>query len=141
MSIENKILDIKKNKIAAFSGIKMDSGNKFLYHKTTMRDIYDKMYKKGCEKGYIDLIFTNEKGEVTEGCINNVFIRRNGRLITPPVTCGLLSGVMRQYIIEKSGSVIQDIITPEELQKSGDIYLCNSVSGMKKVTLVDDFIK
>lgn len=139
--VENNIIDIKKNRVVAFSGIEMDSGNKFLFHKTTRRDIYDKMYKKGCENGYADLIFTNEKGEVTEGCINNIFIRRNGRLVTPPVTCGLLNGVMRQYIIEKSGSVIQDVITPEELQKSGDIYLCNSVSGMKKVTLAENFIK
>ena len=138
-SIENVLLDLNNSKTgyAALSGIKMDSGNKFLYHKTTLRDIYDKMYKKGREKGYIDLIFTNEKGEVTEGCISNIFIKRNGKFITPPVECGLLNGIMRQYIIKKAKNVIQDIITLDELKNAGNIYLCNSVRGITKIKLDD----
>ncbi|HUU49505.1 MAG TPA: aminodeoxychorismate synthase component I [Nitrospinota bacterium] len=141
-SIENVKLGISKKDdgFIALSNKKMDSKNIFLFHKTTNRDIYDKLYLKAQRMGLTDLIFTNERGEITEGCISNIFIRRNGKFITPPVDCGLLNGVMRQYILRKRKNVKEDIITLNDLRTSEKIYLCNSVRGIIKVNLSDKFI-
>jgi para-aminobenzoate synthetase/4-amino-4-deoxychorismate lyase len=56
------------------------------------------MYREGVQKGLMDVIFMNERQEVTEGAISNVIIERNGRFVTPPVTCGLLNGVYRRHL-------------------------------------------
>lgn len=141
--IENLKLDISKQDNTGhvvLASKKMDSKNIFLFHKTTHRSIYDEMYLKAREKGLIDLIFTNEKGEVTEGCISNIFIRKRGRLITPPLDCGLLNGIMRQYILRKIKNVKEDKITIDDLRNSEEIYLCNSVRGITKVNFSAEFV-
>lgn len=124
----------------ALSSKKMDSKNIFLFHKTTNRSIYDESYLKAQRMGLTDLIFTNERGEITEGCISNIFIRKNGKLITPPLKCGLLNGVMRQYILSKRKDIKEDIITLDDLKTSEKIYLCNSVRGIMRVNLLDKFV-
>jgi para-aminobenzoate synthetase/4-amino-4-deoxychorismate lyase len=112
-----------------------DSNSVFLYHKTTVRDLYDTEYKKAKEKGFYDVIFTNERGEITEGCITNIFIKKNNKLITPPVSCGLLNGIYRQSVIRRNKNAIEQIITVEDVLNADEIYLCNSVRGMAKVNL------
>jgi para-aminobenzoate synthetase/4-amino-4-deoxychorismate lyase len=47
-----------------------------------------------------EVIFENEKGELTEGAISNIFLSQSGGLITPPLTCGVLPGVFRRYLLE-----------------------------------------
>ena len=141
-SIENMKLAERRGEKALISlaGQKTDSQNIFLYHKTTNRAIYDTMYRKALEKGLFDLIFLNEKGHVTEGCISNVFIKKNGKFITPSVECGLLDGLMRQYILSKNKNVKEDIITPGDLRAAEEIYLCNSVRGITRVEMVDEVV-
>ncbi len=80
---------------AALSGIRTSRDDVFLYHKTTHRGLYDSEYRKHSARGYFDVIFTNQEGEVTEGAITNVFIKKDGVFYTPPVDCGLLDGVYR----------------------------------------------
>ena len=64
-----KELDTKQNKIV-FSHKKVDSKNLFLYHKTTNRTLYDNELKKARKNGFYDVVFTNEKDEITEGTIS-----------------------------------------------------------------------
>ena len=70
----------------AVSGFKTQSNDPFLYHKTTHRSLYDEEHKKYAAKGYFDVIFTNEKNQITEGAISNIFTRKIGRYYTPPLT-------------------------------------------------------
>ena len=60
------------------------------------------MYRLELEKkpDCLDVIFFNERGEVTEGANNNIVIRKDGILLTPPITCGLLPGTLRAHLIE-----------------------------------------
>ena len=50
--------------------------NKFQYFKTTNRDLYSNEHRQYYEKGFFDVIFINEKQQVAEGAITNIFIRK-----------------------------------------------------------------
>ncbi len=116
---------------------KINPGNVFLYHKTTIRDIYDRAHTFAIKNDYFDIIFENIKGEITEGAITNVFIEKNGVLYTPPVSSGLLPGVLRQYLI-KNHYAKEKIITKEDLFNADKIFLGNSVRGLMEVTFEDN---
>lgn len=109
----------------------------FLLHKTTKRAIYNSEHKKAVDRGCIDTIFINESGEVTEGCISNVIVFKEGRYITPPLDCGLLPGVMRQALLESMvGLVVEEVVTREDLYSADAVFICNSVRGVVHVALV-----
>lgn len=130
---------IKKKPQAArvrFSARKTNSGDIFLYHKTTNRHLYDEEYKKWHDKGYFDIIFTNERGEVTEGSITNIIIKKGRTYYTPPVRSGLLNGVFRRYILEaKKLPLVEKVLYKKDVQKADEIYMLNSVRGMVEVKL------
>ena len=82
------------------SDTRVFSGDRFLRHKTTRRQLYDAAIRTGAPHGYDEVLFLNERGEVTEGAISNVFIEVDGRWFTPPVSCGLLPGIYRRHLLE-----------------------------------------
>ena len=104
----------------------IDSSSVLLYHKTTHRALYDAALAQcpGCD----DAILWNGRGEVTETTIANIVIERAGRLITPPLECGLLPGVFRAMLIA-SGQLEEDIVRLDELRVAPRIHLINSVRG------------
>jgi para-aminobenzoate synthetase/4-amino-4-deoxychorismate lyase len=105
------------------------------YHKTTDRALYDRASRFAQEHGYADVIFLNEKGEVTEGATNNLFIERDGFLLTPPLCCGLLGGIYRQSLLEKNQQAREETLFLEDLLKAEKIYLCNAIRGLRSVKL------
>jgi para-aminobenzoate synthetase/4-amino-4-deoxychorismate lyase len=119
------------------SEYRTDSKDRFLYHKTTARNLYQKEHASAKSKGHFDVIFTNERGEVTEGAISNVFIEKERRLYTPPIQSGLLAGTYRHYVLESSDwDAHEKILTVEDLKNADQIYVCNAVRGLIKVKLV-----
>lgn len=110
------------------SEIAVDSQNLFLYHKTTHRPLYIQEYQKAKSMGLFDCIFVNERGELTEGAISNIFLEIDGRLITPPVDSGLLNGTLRQDLLEQ-GKAEEGVLYPIDLGSAHAIYLGNSVRG------------
>ncbi len=133
-SLLRPIMD-KKPKVF-LSAKKTQIQNPFLYHKTTNRKIYDAEYARCKRLGFYDAVFTNARGEITEGAISNVFIKRNGCFYTPPLECGLLNGVYRQYLISaKKHPVREKLLFPADLLNSEEIYLSNSVRGLVRVYL------
>ena len=118
----------------AVSKLRTGPDDIFLYHKTTNRELYDAEYKRYRAKGYFDVIFLTETGEVTEGAIANIVIKKNGRLYTPPLSSGLLPGVFRDYLI-KRGRIKEKKIFLKDLRKADKIFLCNSVRGLVEVKL------
>ncbi len=119
-----------------FSSIKTDPESPFLYHKTTNREIYDMERQHALAKGCLEVIFCNNKDEVTEGSITNVFIRRGDSLITPPVACGLLPGIFRSYFLDTfAGHVQEAVIYREDLENADAVYIANSVRGIVQVAL------
>ncbi len=88
------------------------------------------------KNGLFDYIFCNSAGEVTEGCITNIIIYRQGIYMTPPVTSGLLPGVMRRHILEDGTvPVVERILTRQDVISAEAIFVCNSVRGLVRVKL------
>ncbi|MCM2356859.1 MAG: aminodeoxychorismate synthase component I [Geobacteraceae bacterium] len=117
---------------ATFAEARVDSRDPFLYHKTTRRDL--NTAEIGRHPGCADVIFCNERGEVTEGANNNVVAKIDGALITPPLACGLLPGVFREELLEK-GVIRERVILREELSSAEDVYLINSVRRWRRMRL------
>ena len=105
---------------------KVDSANPFLYHKTTVRSPYP--------HDFFEEIRTNEKNEITEGTFTNVAVRIGDHLYTPPLSCGLLNGVMRQKLLQQ-GRLQERILYPEDLANADCVYCMNSIRGIFEVEL------
>lgn len=134
--LEHQPLVAKKSAlpIIALSRYRTQSDDPFLYHKTTCRKPYDEEYKRYASEGYFDVIFRNEKNQITEGAISNIFIRSDDRYFTPPLSCGLLDGIGRQIIIKKFKAREKILYLPD-LKTADKIILTNSVRGATEVTL------
>jgi para-aminobenzoate synthetase / 4-amino-4-deoxychorismate lyase len=102
----------------------VDSSDRFLFHKTTHRDFYNAQLtaRPECD----DIIFWNERGEITESTIANVVVQIDAELFTPPIECGLLAGTFRNQLI-KEEKIKERVITIEELQNTQQLFLINSV--------------
>ncbi|MBU0910319.1 MAG: aminodeoxychorismate synthase component I [Proteobacteria bacterium] len=119
-----------------FAAAGTDSQDTFLYHKTTRRNLYNQEREKGVDDGYYEVLFVNERGEVTEGAISTVFIKKGEVLYTPPLQCGLLPGVFRSHFMAVSPKpVIEKILFPADLADADAVYIANSVRGMIQVSV------
>jgi para-aminobenzoate synthetase/4-amino-4-deoxychorismate lyase len=110
----------------------VDSGDVFLYHKTTNRSVYEKA-KADCPEAD-DVLLFNERGEVTESYIANVVVELDGRKVTPPVSCGLLSGTFRDELLER-GEIEEGIVMLADLKQASAVWLVNSVRKWRKAVL------
>ncbi|PHR30520.1 MAG: bifunctional aminodeoxychorismate synthase component I/aminotransferase [Desulfotalea sp.] len=121
----------------AEEGVKEEK--QYLNYKTSRRLTYDRQYKKVLCRGDADAIFCNEKGEITEGCISNIVILKDGVFITPQVHCGLLPGVMREQLLAGtagSSVPVEMILRRDDLEEADALFICNSVRGVVRVRLV-----
>jgi para-aminobenzoate synthetase/4-amino-4-deoxychorismate lyase len=73
------------------------------------------------------VIFLNERDELTEGSRTNIFIGRNGKLVTPPLTSGVLDGVLRRELIDR-GECTEAVLSLDDLE--GEMFLGNSLRGL-----------
>ncbi len=114
------------------------SADRFLYHKTTRRRFYDGMRERmAAETGCDEVLFLNERSELTEGSFTNLFVERDGRLLTPPVACGLLDGTLRRALLADPARRIEErILYPEDLAAADGVYLGNSVRGLLPAEVV-----
>ncbi len=124
---ENKKNSSNKIKI---SPIKIDSTNSFMYHKTTYRPWFYDSYQKIAEGEIFDEIFFNKKGELTEGARSNIVLQIDNQLYTPPISCGLLNGILRKYL-----NVKEKVLYETDLKNAQKIFCINSVRGIKEVKL------
>jgi para-aminobenzoate synthetase/4-amino-4-deoxychorismate lyase len=118
------------------SATPIDALEPLLYHKTTHRPWYQAAVERIRAHDCFDVIFTNRRGEVTEGARSNVFAEIRGKLYTPPVSCGILPGVLRGRLLE-SGACRERVLTVGDLRAAEALYCGNSVRGLVRVTLVD----
>ncbi len=116
---------------------RVDSGDMLLFHKTTFRNLYDSTLEHFMRKGFYDAVFMNEKDELTEGAWNNILLKIAGVMYTPPVSCGLLNGVYRRFLVGK-GKVRERILYREDIENATSIYCCNSVRGYVSVKYISE---
>nr|WP_255551277.1 aminodeoxychorismate synthase component I [Granulicella sp. dw_53] len=112
-----------------------DSTDRFLRHKTTRRTLYDQQYARAVADGFDEALFINERGELTEGAISNLFLRRGDRLLTPPISAGVLPGIYRRYLLETNPNAEERTLTLEDLHTADALLICNSVRGINEVRL------
>jgi len=114
----------------------LDAGDYLIRHKTTARSRYDRALRGLLDRPQIfDSIFFNARGEVCEGARSTVFIERDGVLLTPPLGCGLLPGVMRRRLLE-SGRAVEHVLYKEDLLNASRVYLANALRGLIAVSVL-----
>jgi para-aminobenzoate synthetase/4-amino-4-deoxychorismate lyase len=74
------------------------------------------------------VIFLNERDEVAEGSRSNIFVARDGKLLTPPLSSGALDGVLRHEMI-REGRCMEAALTLNDLHNA-EVYFGNSLRGL-----------
>ncbi|MEJ5897710.1 chorismate-binding protein [Aquabacterium sp. G14] len=110
----------------------MPPADAFIRHKTTRRPAYAAF---PAPAGYFDTLLYNAAGELTEFTIGNVAVQLNGRWLTPPLSAGLLPGVMRQSLLD-AGQLQEARVQLDDLLNATGLALLNSVRGWVPVELV-----
>ena len=116
-----------KNWILGLSETILNSSDPWLLHKSSNRALYDAERAK-LPDGIDEFIYLNERNEVCEGTITNIFVKKAGQWLTPPLSSGCLPGVLRRKKIE-DGSCKVKIITFSDLHDAEKIIVGNALRG------------
>lgn len=96
---------------------------------------------EAAEGGYDDAIMLNQHGKVAEGSAANLFIVRNGTLVTAPVTSDILEGITRRSIVEfarDAGIPVEErAIDRSELYIAEEVLLCGTGVQIAAVGSID----
>ncbi|SFM47039.1 aminotransferase class IV family protein [Shimia aestuarii] len=115
--------------VVTVSGQRLRSDDPWLAHKTTQRALYDET-RATLPKGVDEVLFLNERDELCEGTITNLFVTlETGEMVTPPLSCGVLPGVLRQSLIE-AGEVREAVVTLPMLGRARALHVGNSLRGL-----------
>lgn len=112
---------------------RLDPADPWLGVKTTERALYERA-RDELLLGVDEILFANTRDEVCEGTITSLFADFGEGLVTPPLSCGLLPGVLRQELIE-TGEVREEIIPLDALPEAKRLFLGNSLRGLIPATL------
>ena len=122
-----------KSQLISLAMQPVDSDDLSLYHKTTIRGIYEDA--TGENPDCDDVLLWNEDGHITESTISNIIFKKDSEYFTPPISCGLLGGTYRTHLINQ-GHLVERIIPKTEINLYSEIYLINSVRGKYPVKLI-----
>ncbi|NJD35834.1 MAG: bifunctional aminodeoxychorismate synthase component I/aminotransferase [Betaproteobacteria bacterium] len=118
--------------MVAVAASPVDSANPWLGHKTTRRGLYESLAV--AKEGIFDTLLHNERGELTEFARGNLVVELDGRLVTPPLACGLLPGVYRHVLLARK-RVSEQIVKLSDLEHATALWFINSVRGAVAVQL------
>ncbi|MDO7834035.1 aminotransferase class IV [Sphingobium sp. HBC34] len=100
-----------------------------LLHKTTDRSLYRDALRRG---GTYEVLMLDAQGYLTEGCFSSLFVERGDKLVTPPLSRGILPGILRQSLIDM-GEAVEGDLRPYDLE--GGFFIGNASRGMVAATL------
>ncbi|OXA77255.1 branched-chain amino acid aminotransferase [Flavobacterium aquidurense] len=91
------------------------------------------------ENGLANCLLVNDTKNVIEGLQGNLFMVTGKKLITPPISEGCLNGIMRKQILALAKKiegieVLEEIISPFDLQKADELFLTNVITGIQPIT-------
>ena len=96
---------------------------------------------EGHQAGCKEALMLNHKGEVAECTGDNLFLVRDGRLLTPPIDAGILEGITRDAVIElarKSGMSVEEIpLTRHDIYVADECFLTGTAAEVIPVVKVD----
>jgi len=91
--------------------------------------------------GTDEALLLNEKGELTEGSISNLFIVSGGVVLTSPLESGILPGITRETVLELVPSMatkaVEKRLVPGELFQADEAFITNSLLEIMPLTMVD----
>ncbi len=124
--------DYDQGFLTDFSKVRRNETSPLTYHKTL--NYGDCILEKRLAKteGIHEPIFLNTRGEIAEGATTNVFFIKDGCMIAPPLTSGMLPGIVRRYIYTNY-SVQELVITPRDIQQYDEMFVTNSLLGIMPV--------
>jgi branched-subunit amino acid aminotransferase/4-amino-4-deoxychorismate lyase len=108
---------------------RVQSADRLAGHKTSWRTHFDDERKRWTERGCDEVVYLNERGEVVEASVANVFVRIGGQLLTPPLSSGALPGCLRRDLLER-GECREAALTPSDLHAAEAVYIGNSLRGL-----------
>ncbi|MBC6402027.1 MAG: aminodeoxychorismate synthase component I [Hyphomonadaceae bacterium] len=105
-------------------------------YKVSHRDFYDgERSRVAILNGCDELVFFNARGELCEGSFTSLFIERDGRLLTPSLSCGLLPGILREELVS-TGKAAETVLRPDDLGTANAVYVGNSLRGLMRADLI-----
>lgn len=107
--------------------------------KTTNKVIHVTASIYADENGYNNCIMLNDSKNVVEVLQGNLFMLQGNKLITPPVTEGCINGIMRKQVLALAKKiegleVVEDVISPFDLQKAEELFYTNVIKGIQSIT-------
>lgn len=97
--------------------------------------------EKAHAEGYDDALLGNEKGEIAECTSANVFLVRNGRVLTPPLHSGCLAGITREILLEiaaRAGVPLEERdLTSKDLDSADEVFISSTTREVAAVSAID----
>ena len=94
-------------------------------------------WREAESKGAFDMLFFNDRGELTEGGRTSVFIKLDGQWWTPPLSSGVLPGVMRSVLLEDASMQARErVLLRADVLRAEALVLCNALRGAVPAALV-----
>ena len=91
--------------------------------------------------GFQETLFLNTVGQLCEAATANLFLVKNGRLLTPPLASGCLPGITREVVIELAKNLGIDCeetaLFPADLDAAEEIFLTTSIRGITGLSRLD----
>ncbi len=119
---------------------KLKSDDPLYRHKTSRREPYEAARAEFSSDEADEVLLTNERGEMCEGTITNLFVEdQDGMLLTPPITSGILPGVLRADLIRErraKGAVLTPADLEDAMKAGRRIFVGNSLRGLIRAELV-----
>jgi para-aminobenzoate synthetase / 4-amino-4-deoxychorismate lyase len=107
--------------------------DRFLFHKTTHRQVYEAHKAEHPEA--FDVLLWNEEGKLTEFTTGNLVVELpGGRKLTPSRDCGLLAGTLRAELLSR-GELEEHVLTRDDLQRAARLWFINGVRGWVEVRI------
>ena len=119
--------------ICAVLPLPVDPGDWRLRHKTSDRGLYEAGLRAAQAAGAHEALLMRDDGRITEGCFTNLFVEREGALLTPPAALGLLPGVLRRSLLD-SGRAEEAELRLEDL--AGGFLIGNARRGLVPARLL-----
>lgn len=131
-------MDYKHGLKVKLSKIKRNPYSHFTYVKS-LNYIDNLLEREIAQKlGFQEVLFLNVENKLSEGSATNIFFIKNGNICTPALECGLLDGVVRQWLI-KNHDIKEGFFSLDELIHSDGVFITNSLMGIMPVSIIDDY--
>jgi len=135
-------LQMNKNMELSISTLRRNPKDLFVYRKSIQyyQNLYEK--QKASKKGFDEVLFLNTKNELAEGSVSNIFWAQNDVLYTPSIGCGLLPGVIRNWVVSTAKKlqipVIKGHFTIKNLESANHVFITNSLLGIQPVSQIEN---